>query len=136
MYDELFGYLDKNIIKSEHSLYNYVVYDSKVESKFASRLENDPDVELYIKLPEWFKINTPIGNYNPDWAIMFKEDIELHSLYFVVETKWSIDWENLRQNEKNKIKCGKKHFAALTKNRENIKYELASNYDDFKAKVE
>ena len=134
--DELFGYLDKNIIKSEHSLYNYVVYDSKVESKFASRLENDPDVELYIKLPEWFKINTPIGNYNPDWAIMFKEDIELHSLYFVVETKGSIDWENLRQNEKNKIKCGKKHFAALTKNHENIKYELASNYDDFKANVE
>ncbi len=108
--EELIGYLNKNMIKSDRSIYEYIIYDSDVERKFALQLESLRDVKLYVKLPDWFKITTPIGNYNPDWAVLMDNDEGEH-LYFVFETKGNID--NNRESEKYKIECGKKHFECL-----------------------
>ncbi|OWT33795.1 type III restriction endonuclease subunit R [Methanobrevibacter sp. 87.7] len=127
--EELFGYLEKNMIKSEHSVYDYVVYDSTVEEEFARNLEKDESVELYVKLPGWFKINTPIGGYNPDWAVLFKDENDKHKLYFIVETKGTTDWYKLRGSEKDKIRCDIKHFKALGNQ---IKFEVANDYSKLK----
>ncbi len=125
--DELYGYLERNMIKSENgkSLYKYVVYDSEVERNFVKKLEHDENVALYTKLPGWFKINTPIGNYNPDWAIYFNVHGE-KKMYFVVETKGNVSHESLRPTEKAKIKCGKKHFKALD---DNVGFEAVDSFD-------
>jgi type III restriction enzyme len=88
------------------------VYDSNIESAFAKGLEENEVVKLYTKLPGWFKIETPLGNYNPDWAVLVEQDGAEH-LFFVVETKSSLFSEDLRQTESDKIKCGIAHFAAL-----------------------
>lgn len=95
-----------------HSVYDYVVYDSEVERNFAEQLENNESVKVYAKLPDWFKVPTPLGSYNPDWAVVI-EDNGLDKLYFVVETKGSIEGKDLRPKEQAKIQCGEKHFAAL-----------------------
>ncbi len=110
---ELSGYLEQNMMAVNKSVYSHIVYDSKdVERPFALGLEQNSDVKLYTKLPSWFKIETPLGTYNPDWAILIdKEGYE--KLYFVVETKGSLVSEDLRLAEQDKIKCGKAHFAAL-----------------------
>lgn len=108
--EELIGYLNKNMIKSDRSIYEYTIYDSDVERKFALQLESLRDVKLYVKLPDWFKITTPIGNYNPDWAVLMDNGDGEH-LYFVFETKGNID--NNRESEKYKIECGKRHFECL-----------------------
>lgn len=128
--NELFGYLEKNMLESEHSVYDYVIYDSEVERKFAENLEKDPEVLIYTKLPGWFKINTPIGKYNPDWAILLNENGQ-KKMYFVIETKGNRDSSALRPTELAKIKCGKKHFAALNTG---VKYDVADNYKYFKTK--
>lgn len=128
---ELYGYLDKNLIQSEDSVYDYIVYDSDKEKEFASKLEKDPEVELYVKLPAWFKINTPIGGYNPDWAVLINDDGQ-KKMYFIVETKGNTDTSTLRPTEYAKIKCGKKHFDALNSG---VKYELADDYTKFKQTV-
>ncbi|KOF56881.1 type III restriction endonuclease subunit R [Clostridium sp. DMHC 10] len=110
--EELSGYLSKNMIASDRSIYNYIIYDSEVEAEFARRFENNESVKMYVKLPDWFKIPTPLGNYNPDWAVLIeKENVE--KFYFVVETKGNILAEELRERENKKIECGGKHFAAL-----------------------
>jgi type III restriction enzyme len=121
--EELSGYLSDLLIESEKSVYNYVVCDSEVEAKFAQDLEKNQNVILYTKLPEWFKINTPIGNYNPDWAVLFDVNSE-KKMYFVVETKGTINTKNLRSTESDKIKCGKKHFKALDPK---ISFDVANN---------
>lgn len=126
--DELFGYLEKNMIESERSVYDYVVYDSDVEREFAENLERDPEVLIYTKLPGWFKINTPIGGYNPDWAILLNDDGQ-KKMYFVIETKGNTDSSSLRPTESAKIKCGRKHFAAL---KSGVKYDVADSYKKFK----
>ena len=110
--EELKGYLESNMLESRKGVYNYVVYDSENERKFATAFEENEDVILYAKLPDWFKISTPLGSYNPDWALMINQNGE-KKLYFVLETKGNIDVDALRQSEKEKIKCGKEHFAAL-----------------------
>lgn len=109
---ELSGYLSKNMIESRKSVYDYVIYDSDKEAEFAKKFEKNDSVKLYIKLPSWFKIETPLGTYNPDWAVLIEKD-NIEKLYFVVETKGSILSEDLRKKEEKKIKCGHKHFAAL-----------------------
>lgn len=109
--EELVGYLNRNMIKSENSVYEYTIYDSDVEHDFAIQLENTKGVKLYVKLPDWFKISTPIGTYNPDWAILF-DSLDDQRLYFVFETKG--DPKNIRPTESFKIECGKKHFKALS----------------------
>ncbi len=111
--EELKGYLESNMMESTRSPYNYVVYDSENERKFAELFEGrKEDVLLYTKLPDWFKISTPLGSYNPDWAVIVNKHGE-KKLYFVLETKGNIDQDSLRPIEKEKIKCGEKHFAAL-----------------------
>ena len=110
--EELFGYLERNLVKADHSVYDYIIYDSATEKEFAERLDNDPEVKLFAKLPGWFKIKTPIGNYNPDWAVMLGEEGE-EKMYFVVETKGTIEYLGNRPTEYNKIRCGRKHFEAL-----------------------
>ena len=129
--EELWGYLNKNIIESHRSVYDHIVYDSEVEKNFAERLENDDEVELYTKLPGWFKIATPIGGYNPDWAILFNKDGE-RKMYFVVETKGTKDITQLRPSEQAKIKCGKKHFEALGSD---VELEVTNSYEDLKSSI-
>lgn len=110
--DELYGYLTEDIIPSERSIYNYIKYDSYVEKSFAEKLEENESVKVYAKLPSDFKIDTPIGKYIPDWAILIEKDGE-EKLYFVVETKGTDQIALLKDGEKAKIRCAKKHFKAL-----------------------
>lgn len=131
--DEIIGYLGKNLVKSDDkSVYDYILCDSKVEMKFAKNLENDPEVKLYTKLPYWFKINTPIGGYNPDWAILCEDDEGNENMYFVIETKGNVDSDTRRITEENKIKCGKKHFEALDTG---VDFEVADSYEFFKVEL-
>jgi type III restriction enzyme len=110
--EELVGYLNKNMIESKKSVYEYVVYDSANEEKFARSFENNSKVKLYAKLPGWFTIPTPLGSYNPDWAVLIDADGR-DKLYFVLETKADTMFDALRPTERAKIECGKKHFEAL-----------------------
>lgn len=125
--EELFGYLSKNMMESHKSVYDYVVYDSDTEASFAEKLENNKHIKLYAKLPDWFKIPTPIGTYNPDWAIVIEKDGS-HKVYFVVETKGNISTEALRPTEAAKIKCGQAHFKALG---QDVGFEKVDNFDGF-----
>tara|TARA_R110001606_G_scaffold363430_2_gene517546 strand:+ start:17290 stop:20289 length:3000 start_codon:yes stop_codon:yes gene_type:complete len=109
---ELKGYLEQNMMEVNKSVYSHIVYDSDTESSFAQGMELNPDVKLYAKLPSWFKIDTPLGTYNPDWAVLVDQDNQ-EKLYFVIETKGSLFSEDLRLAEKDKIKCGIAHFDAL-----------------------
>lgn len=110
--EELFGYLKNNLKESTKSPYDYVVYDSSIESTLANEFENSDNISVYAKLPNWFKIDTPLGTYNPDWAILWKDEQE-EKLFFVVESKGSTGLFDLRPKEQGKIDCGKKHFSAL-----------------------
>ena len=114
---ELSGVIGKNAIESKRSLYDLVVVDSEgVEMEFAKALENDTSVVVYTKLPREFYISTPMGKYNPDWAIAFKEGAVKH-IYFVVETKGNeLDSSQLRGAEDAKIKCARKHFESISTN--------------------
>ena len=106
---ELEGYKEHlyAVNNQEKTLYNYIQYDSEVERRFAEDCESNENVEFYIKLPKWFIINTPLGTYNPDWALIFKND---RKIYFVAETKYSLDPQKRYPAENYKIKCGEKHF--------------------------
>lgn len=110
--EELKGYLEQNMLNVDKSVYTHIVYDSDTEYQFAKNLELNPDVKLYAKLPSWFKIETPLGSYNPDWAILVEKD-GAKRLYFVIETKSSLAFEDIRPIEQGKIKCGEAHFKAL-----------------------
>ena len=110
--EELQGYLNHNMIKSDRSVYEYVVFDSQNEERFARHFEENQNVKCYAKLPDWFKIPTPLGSYNPDWAVLIEKDGE-QKLYFVLETKGNTQIEFLRPAESDKISCGRKHFKAL-----------------------
>jgi type III restriction enzyme len=114
--EELTGFLEKNAIPVEHSVYDYVLYDSDtVERPFAVALDDDPDVKMFFKIPDKFKIETPIGTYNPDWAVYLDKDGE-EKLYFVLETKGVsglLGLHNLKTPEQQKIHCGEEHFTAL-----------------------
>jgi type III restriction enzyme len=109
---ELFGYLKSNLKSSEKSPYNYVVYDSTIESTLANEFEKSENISVYAKLPNWFTIDTPLGTYNPDWAVLWKDKDE-EKLFFVVESKGSNSLFDLRPKEQGKIDCGKKHFEAI-----------------------
>lgn len=125
--EELTGYLSKNMLKSNKSVYDYVVYDSGNEERFAEKFEKNNRVKLYAKLPDWFKIPTPLGSYNPDWAILIDLDGQ-DKLYFVLETKGNILTEALRPTEIAKIKCGHRHFEALGCD---VTFEEADNFNEF-----
>ena len=130
--EELMANLDRNAVEVNKSVYDYVVYDSStIEKPFAVALDNDPDVKLFFKIPERFKIQTPIGTYNPDWAVYLTKNGE-EKLYFVLETKGSTSLFDLRTREQLKIHCGKKHFKALNSD---VEMQVASKWDDFKSTI-
>lgn len=127
--DQLMANLDSNAVPVDHSVYDYVRYDSKtVERPFAVALDNDPDVKLFFKIPSNFKIDTPIGTYNPDWAVYLNRD-DGEKLYLVVETKGTVKKDGNRPLEDLKIDCGKKHFQALENNTD---LKKASSWNEFK----
>lgn len=129
--EELYGYLSKNMIESEKSVYDYIIYDSDVEAEFARKFEKNEDVKMYVKLPDWFKIDTPLGSYNPDWAVMIEKNGE-EKLYFVVETKGNILAEELREREYRKIQCGHKHFEALDNG---VVFTETDDFEKFKENI-
>lgn len=106
--EELVNYL--NALQVNKSVYEYVVYDSEVEREFAQRLDQREDIKLFVKLPGWFEVDTPVGKYNPDWAIV-KHNGQV--LYLVRETKGSQGFLKLRTSEADKVRCGMKHFEAI-----------------------
>lgn len=129
---ELVANLDTNAVEVEHSVYDYIVYDSSsVERPFALALDNDPDVKMFFKIPERFKIDTPIGTYNPDWAVYLTKNGE-EKLYFILETKGSESFMDLRTREQLKIHCGKKHFEALETG---IEMQVATCWSEVKVRV-
>lgn len=128
--EELLGYITSNSIEVDKSVYSHIVYQSDVERNFATKLNEDRDVKLFIKLPNWFKVETPLGSYNPDWAVVLDKNGE-EKLYFILETKGSTLTENLRFIEDSKIRCGEKHFEAINTG---VKFEKADNYDDWRSK--
>ena len=109
---ELKGYLENMLQDTEKSVYTHVVYDSDTERAFADQLEKNSAIKVYAKLPGWFRVPTPLGTYNPDWAVLVTTP-DGDKLYFVVETKSSLLVDDLRRIEADKIKCGAAHFKAL-----------------------
>lgn len=121
---------DTGMLTSEKGIYNYVKVDSKVEAKFKSDLDQFDDVVVYAKLPGKFHIPTPIGNYNPDWAIAFRDRTVKH-VYFIAETKGSMSSLQLKGAEQAKIACAKAHFQALKaagKMDDNYQYGVVDSY--------
>lgn len=113
----------------KNSIYDAIVYDSDVEKNFAVELDSDERIKLFIKLPNWFKVETPVGGYNPDWAIVTAKrdlhgDEEKERIYFVIETKGDIS--NLRPSEQAKIASAKRHFEVIE-----VKYKEVESYQDF-----
>jgi type III restriction enzyme len=127
--EELSGYLTNMLRDTKRSIYEHVVYDSATERDFADALEKDDDVVLYAKLPGWFKVPTPLGSYNPDWAVLVNKD-GTRRLYFVVETKSSLFTDDLRNKESAKIECGKAHFKALAVGDNPARYLVARSLSD------
>jgi type III restriction enzyme len=124
--DELTGYLRNMLLNTKRSIYEHVIYDSDPERAFADALEKNDGVVLYAKLPSWFKVPTPLGPYNPDWALLLEQD-GAQRLYFVVETKSSLFADDLRDKESAKIECGKAHFAALGVGENPARFMLATS---------
>lgn len=115
--------------KLQRHIYDYVLTDSKVEREFVKELDTANEVVVYAKLPRGFLIPTPVGDYNPDWAISFKEGAVKH-IYFVAETKGSMSSMDLREIEKTKIKCARKFFDEMNRRYapENVKYDVVDSF--------
>ena len=126
------GQLGVNAMEAHNHLFSHIVYDSTNEKSFAEKLDTDTQVAVYVKLPNSFYISTPVGKYNPDWAIAFKEGIVKH-IYFVAETKGSMESMQLRKIEESKIHCAKEHFKAISN--ENVVYDVVDSYDTLLNKV-
>ena len=112
-------------VKTGRHIYDYVFTDSKNERKFAEELDASSEVVVYAKLPRGFSIPTPVGNYNPDWAIAFRQGKVKH-VYFVAETKGSMSDMELRAIEKSKITCARKFFTKITSGQ--VKYDVVDSY--------
>jgi len=119
------GRLGTNAMKANKHLYDYIVYDSTNEKNFASELDINSDVAVYVKLPDGFYISTPVGRYNPDWAIAFYEGTVKH-IYFVAETKGSMNSMQLRLIEESKLHCAREHFKAISKG--DVVYNVVDSY--------
>jgi len=109
----------------KHHIFDYVFTDSKIERDFVNELDTSEEVVVYAKLPKGFFIPTPVGNYNPDWAISFKEGTVKH-IYFIAETKGSMSSMELRQIEECKIDCARKFFSKITSDQ--VKYDVVDSY--------
>ena len=119
------GKLGTNAMKAQRHLYDHIVYDSTNEHDFAADLDTDINVAVYVKLPDSFYIATPVGHYNPDWAIAFYEGTVKH-IYFVAETKGSMSSMQLRMIEESKIHCAREHFKAISNG--NVVYDVVDSY--------
>lgn len=126
------GKLGVNAMKAKKHLYNHIVYDSSNERDFATDLDTNTDVAVYVKLPDGFYISTPVGHYNPDWAIAFYEGKVKH-IYFVAETKGSMSSMQLRLIEASKIHCAREHFKAISDG--NVVYDVVDSYKSLLEKV-
>ena len=119
------GKLGTNAMKAQRHLYDHIVYDSTNERNFAADLDTDTDVAVYVKLPDSFYIATPVGHYNPDWAIAFYEGTVKH-IYFVAETKGAMSSMQLRLIEESKIHCARERFKAISNG--NVVYDVVDSY--------
>ena len=126
------GKLGVNAMKANRHLYDHIVYDSTNERDFATDLDTNQDVAVYVKLPDGFYISTPVGKYNPDWAIAFYEGTVKH-IYFVAETKGSMSSMQLRLIEQSKIHCAREHFKAISS--DNVVYDVVDSYKSLMEKV-
>ena len=126
------GRLGVNAMKAKKHLYDHIIYDSTGERDFAANLDTNTNVAVYIKLPDGFYIATPVGHYNPDWAIAFYEGTVKH-IYFVAETKGSMSSMQLRLIEESKIHCAREHFKAISG--ENVVYDVVDSYKSLLEKV-
>ena len=126
------GRLGVNAMKAKKHLYDHIVYDSSNEQKFATELDTNTNVAVYVKLPDGFYISTPVGHYNPDWAIAFYEGTVKH-IYFVAETKGSMNSMQLRLIEESKIHCAREHFKAISSGE--VVYDVVDSYKTLFEKV-
>lgn len=110
---------------AKRHIYDYVLTDSTIEREFAKELEGSSEVVVYAKLPRGFLIPTPVGNYNPDWAIVFTANAVKH-IYFIAETKGTLSSMELRKIEETKINCARKFFLSITS--DNVKYDVVNSY--------
>jgi type III restriction enzyme len=107
-----------------------VIYQSDTERSFAEQLEKNKAIKVYAKLPSWFRVPTPLGFYNPDWAILVQLE-DSQRLYFVVETKGSLFADELRAREKAKMACGREHFAELSRRqRDGVTFKSATRVEE------
>ena len=118
-----------NAKQLKRHIYDYIITDSKTERKFVNELDTSEEVVVYAKLPNGFSIPTPVGNYNPDWAIAFKEKSVKH-VFFVAETKGSMSSLTLRKMEETKIECAHKFFEKINSSvqAKNVKYDVIKSY--------
>ena len=121
------GKLGQNAMPVDRSIYDYLIYDSEGERKFAGQLDINEKVAIYVKLPKSFFISTPVGKYSPDWAIAFHEGTVKH-VYFIAETKGSNNTMELRGVEEAKIECAKAHFAAISNS--TILYDVVKDFEE------
>ena len=119
------GRLGVNAMKAKKHLYDHIVYDSSNEQAFATELDTNTNVAVYVKLPDGFYISTPVGHYNPDWAIAFYKGTVKH-IYFVAETKGSMNSMQLRLIEESKIHCAREHFKAISNG--SVVYDVVDSY--------
>ncbi len=126
------GKLGTNAMKAKKNLFDHIIYDSTNEKTFAEKLDVANEVAVYVKLPDGFYISTPIGHYNPDWAIAFYEGTVKH-IYFVAETKGSMKSMQLRLAEESKIHCAREHFKAISNG--NVVYDVVDSYESLMQKV-
>lgn len=131
--EELIGYL-KSMIDANKSVHERVIYQSDTERTFAEQLEKNEAIKVYAKLPGWFRVPTPLGPYNPDWAVLVEKD-GAERLYFVVETKSSLFTDDLRDKESAKIKCGEAHFEALAVSENPARFIKATKIDDLMSHI-
>ncbi len=120
--EEIESYLTR-LLAVKRSIYDAVEYDSEIERKFAAALDANEDIRIFVKLPRWFQVKTPLGNYRPDWAIVRESD---GRVYLVVETKGTTDQKTLPDTERLRIKCGERHFSECL----NVHYKLAVTTED------
>lgn len=126
------GRLGVNAMKAKKHLYDHLVYDSFNEQAFATELDTNTNVAVYVKLPDGFYISTPVGHYNPDWAIAFYEGTVKH-IYFIAETKGSMNSMQLRLIEESKIHCAREHFKAISSGE--VVYDVVDSYKTLLQKV-
>ncbi len=110
---EIEGFASR-MLDASKSVYDYIVIDAETERQFATAFESRDDIKFYLKLPAWFKIQTPLGSYNPDWAVVKQEGVGEPKLYLVRETKSTLRQFDIRTTEEMKITCGRAHFEALS----------------------